>query len=363
MTGADMCAVIDNGAANLSARPPIRVMIVDDSNIARSVFATILGRSDEIRLVCEADSAESALSCLEKQTVDIILLDIKMPRRSGLEILPELLVKSKGARILIVSSFVEENGPAAVAALSLGACDTLSKPGRTTFSGQFSRMLLDKVKKLGRNDPSGDERSAQGNMASVADRLAGNKPACIAIGASTGGISVIFDLVSGLGPDLSCPIFITQHLPDTFMPFFARQLSSRSGREVCVAVPGMRVRSGVIYIAPGNSHLTCVDRNGIILVGDGSGHGVSPYSPSVDVMLSSLCDIYGSNALAIVLSGMGNDGLSGAHKISKSGGTIIVQDKDSSVIWGMPGAVARAGLASAILPSAGIASLLGGLQS
>ena len=139
------------GVSPLPLLAPIRVMLVDDSIVARSIFARVLGEQPGIEIVCEASDAESAVAYLDLIEVDIILLDIEMPKRSGLEALPDISAKAKSARILIVSAFAEEDGPAAVQALSLGACDTLAKPGRAGFSGRFSEILIDKVLRLGRS--------------------------------------------------------------------------------------------------------------------------------------------------------------------------------------------------------------------
>jgi two-component system, chemotaxis family, protein-glutamate methylesterase/glutaminase len=352
-------------SAKLSPRPEsessplIRVLVVDDSKIVRSIFSRVLQDSGEVLIVGEAASSAEALETLKRDAADIILLDIEMPERSGLEALPDILDAANGARVLVVSSFVEENGPAAIKALSLGACDTLSKPGRHGFSGKFSEILVEKVVRLGRTRkvrPAAQPKiqSAQFNRAE--DGFA--KPECIAIGASTGGIPVIYEIVRSLSPALDCPIFITQHLPHAFMEFFARQLQSQTDRAVKVSNAGELVRGGTIYISPGDAHLVCRRSDSVVLIDHLDDYPGSRYSPSVDALLESVASTYGAGALGIILSGMGNDGSLGAVQFARHNGRIIVQDEESSVVWGMPGAIVRAGLADAIMPPAHLTRLL-----
>lgn len=323
---------------------PIRVMLVDDSHVARSIFARLLSEHEALQVVAEAADSKEALAYLQKNTVDVVLLDIEMPQRSGLEALPDIVAASRGARIIVVSSFVEENGPAAVKALSLGACDTLAKPGRSGFGTGFSDRLIEKVKRLGRRGRSCD--------AAHLHQLAPfeiSKPECLAIGASTGGIPVIHKLLQGLDENFDCPIFIVQHLPVAFMDFFAKQLSSFTKRPVTVAASGTIVKQGHIYVAPGNAHLVCRRVHNKVVLDHVAEFSDSRYCPSVDALFSSVADVYADKAMAIILSGMGNDGVAGARELSSQKAIILAQDLESSVVWGMPGAVVREKLASAVL--------------
>jgi two-component system, chemotaxis family, protein-glutamate methylesterase/glutaminase len=331
-------------------------MLVDDSVVARSIFARVLGQHDDIEIVCEAEDSEVALASLETNIVDIILLDIEMPKRSGLDALPDIQAKAKGARILVVSAFAEENGPAAIDALSRGACDTLAKPGRSGFSGRFSEILIDKVVRLGR---AARDRSDAGYSARLAvDDKQISRPNCIAIGSSTGGIPAIYEVIRNLDASIDCPIFITQHLPQAFMTFFARQLGGLSHRTVKVAERGEAVRSNHIYVAPGDAHLICRKEANSVVLDHLQHYTISRYCPSVDAMLESIASVYGADAMAMIFSGMGNDGVHGARLLAAKKSSILVQDADSSVVWGMPGAIAREGLATAILDPAQITQLL-----
>lgn len=344
------------GKTSRPTSPPIRVMLVDDSVVARSIFARVLGQHDQIEIVCEAEDSEMALACLDDNVVDIILLDIEMPKRSGLDALPDIQAKAQGARILVVSAFAEENGPAAIDALSRGACDTLAKPGRSGFSGRFSEILIDKVVRLGRS--ARDRKYTRDAARSRAEERLIPRPSCIAIGSSTGGIPAIYEIVGNLDETLDCPIFITQHLPQAFMTFFARQLASLTARTVKVAERGELVLANHIYVAPGDAHLICRKDKNKVIIDHLQHYSISRYCPSVDAMLESVAKVYGAEAMAMIFSGMGNDGVHGARLLAATNAAILVQDADSSVVWGMPGAVAREGLATEILDPEQITQLL-----
>jgi two-component system, chemotaxis family, protein-glutamate methylesterase/glutaminase len=345
-------AILPRKGTQLAAKP-IRVMLVDDSKVARSIFSRVLEDNDAIEIVAEAVDSADALEQLAHVDADVILLDIEMPKRSGLDALPDIAAASKGARIIVVSSFVEENGPAAIEALSRGACDTLAKPGRSGFGGQFSNLLVEKVSRLGR-----DRRKILDNTHKRSSPFTIASPACIAIGASTGGIPVIYHLIENLPVQLDCPIFIVQHLPDAFMEFFAKQLASHTSRPVSVAAQGIEVLPGRIYVAPGDAHLVCKRVSNKVIVEHVAEYADSRYCPSVDALFLSVAETYGDRALAIVLSGMGNDGVAGARQLSAKGATILVQDAETSVVWGMPGAVARENLANGVLNPAELSNML-----
>jgi two-component system, chemotaxis family, protein-glutamate methylesterase/glutaminase len=348
-----------SSAENPGVSSPIRVLLVDDSKVVRSIFARVLADSMQVMIVGEAASSAEAIAILKRQSADIVLLDIEMPERTGLEALPDILDEAKGARVLVVSAFAEENGPAAIKALSLGACDTLAKPGRFGFSGKFSEILVEKVVRLGRSRKPHKGLSPQTATAQFKKSDSDfSPPDCIAIGASTGGIPVIYDIIRNLPDALTCPVFVTQHLPHAFMEFFARQLQAQTSRAVRVSVAGELVSPNTVYISPGDVHLVCRRTAAGVWIDHLEDYSKSRYSPSVDALLESVGQTYGAGALGLVLSGMGNDGAFGAAEIARLQGKIIVQDEESSVVWGMPGAIVRAGLADAIMPPAHLTRFL-----
>ncbi|PCD04712.1 chemotaxis response regulator protein-glutamate methylesterase [Sphingomonas spermidinifaciens] len=320
------------------------MLIVDDSIVARAVLRRILEGSGCD--VIEAGDARAALDLLARERVNVILLDIEMPGQNGLAALPDILRAGQGARVLIVSSTSAPGAEASVRALALGAADTLVKPGAGVLAGRFAQLLAERVERLTEDHRPGApaERAAP----SLGTRR--DAPRIVAIGASTGGIHSLGRLLGELGAACTAPILITQHLPASFMPYFAAQVAKLAGRPCLVAEDRMRLRGGQVYVAPGDGHLVCgpmTDGHVLRLDREKSASGCMP---SVDPMFASVAACFGADAFAVMLSGMGRDGAAGAERIVKAGGTLVAQDQESSVVWGMPGAVVAAGLAQAVLP-------------
>lgn len=339
---------------------PIRLLIVDDSAVARAVFSRMVGDRPEFEIAATVPSADAALAVLAGSQVDIILLDIEMPGRDGLTALPGLLEASRGARVLIVSSSAEEGASATVRALTLGAADTLAKPGASAFGGSFADTLADKLLRIGHApvENSGEGRARESMPAYRLRPMGDHRIACVAIGASTGGLHALSDLLRGLPPTFAAPILITQHLPPAFMPIFAAQVQDMANRPTAVARPGMALARGRILVAPGEGHLSVELVGGTPRVRITNERVESGCLPSVDPMFASVAEAFGEGAIGIVLSGMGRDGARGAGRMALMGADVLVQDRESSVVWGMPGAVAAANLASAVLPPIQIAELL-----
>jgi two-component system chemotaxis response regulator CheB len=331
--------------------PPIRLMIVDDSSVARAVLSRMVGAEPDFEVVALAGSATEALDALKTVSVDIVLLDVEMPGGNGLEALPHILRAGEGARVLIVSSMAEDGAEVAVRALAQGAADTLPKPGIGNFAGRFSTVLGDKLRRIGRarRDPAAVAEVAPAKPLTLRDMPAGPL-GCVALGASTGGLHALMEFLRALPEPLGAPILVTQHLPPTFMPYFARQLEAASGRIARVAQAGETPQADFILVAPGDAHL-CVERNGgNVRVRLDRSKAPSGCLPSADPMLSSVADAFGEGALGIMMSGMGRDGVLGSRALVDKGGAMLAQDQQSASIWGMPRAVAEAGLASAVLP-------------
>ena len=332
--------------------PPTRILIVDDSAVARAVIGRAIEADPRFKVVGSVPHTAAALGFLKTNRADALVLDIEMPGVSGLAALPSLIAEGQGAKVLIVSSSAGDGASTTIEALALGAADTLVKPAVGGFAGRFS---VDLVEKLGRLCTG--ER-AVGPVRAAPPRLAAGGFDIVGIGASTGGIHALKLILTELPASFTVPILITQHLPESFMPYFAAQVAVLANRPCVVAENRMRIHAGHVYVAPGDAHMR------IVSAGDGAAVRLidkaapSGCMPSVDPMLESLAEVYGARALAIVLSGMGRDGSAGAAQIAHAGGAVVVQDRESSVVWGMPGAVARAGSAHAILPPAEIAKLI-----
>jgi two-component system chemotaxis response regulator CheB len=341
-------------------RKPIRLLIVDDSAVARAVFTRMVGERPEFELAATVASAKAALAFLGRNRVDIIILDIEMPGQDGLSAMPALLAASRGARVLIVSSSAEQGAAASIQAMTLGAADTLAKPGSGAFGGRFAEVLAEKLVRIG-HAPDAEQSGSRTPEPMPQVRLRGmgdGRISCVAIGASTGGLHALSDLLRALPPSFGAPILITQHLPSSFMGIFAGQVQEMSGRPTSVARAGSQLARGRILIAPGEGHLSVEMMGGMPRARITAERVESGCLPSVDPMLASVAEVFGASAVGIVLSGMGRDGLRGAERLAHAGGDIFVQDRESSVVWGMPGSVAQAGLATAMLPPFQIADLL-----
>ena len=336
---------------------PIRLMIVDDSAIARSVLSRMLSFYDDFEVVALAGSASEALDALRSVRVDIVLLDVEMPGGSGLEALPEILRQGGGARVMMLSSICEDGADATEQALALGAADTLPKPGTGNFAGRFSQTLADRIRRIGHSKAERSFAPAdQPPPTTVYLRAMPEwKLGCLAIGASTGGLHAINEFLRALPAGIDAPILITQHLPALFVPFFARQLQGAAGKAAVVAEEGRLLANDEICIAPGDSHLTLERSGARVRVRLSKAPAASGCLPSIDPMLGAVAECYGKSGVGVMLSGMGRDGVEGSRRLVDSGGAMLAQDHSSSAVWGMPRAVAEAGLACAVLPPAALA--------
>ncbi|MEO0589668.1 MAG: chemotaxis-specific protein-glutamate methyltransferase CheB [Pseudomonadota bacterium] len=364
-------------AAPKAAAPAIRVLIVDDSLTVRTIFKRMVESDGAMRVVETASSAERAIAQLEKTPVDVILLDLEMPGMGGLEALPTILDRARGGQVLVVSSLTQDGAEHTISALSMGAADTMLKPRPGGFNEDYRSQLLGKIRALGESQPGGEpaeepascdggDRSSQPVEAkAVAAQAAApakadpptaialrpaptRSPEAIAIGASTGGIHALNILLRCLTPDFDVPILITQHLPASFIPVFARQVEMACARPAVIATEGTEIRRGQVAIATGHGHML-VRRVGERLIAKTSNEPArSGCLPSVDPMFESLATACEGRALGVVLSGMGRDGLHGARALVDAGGAIFAQNAETCAVWGMPGAVTKAGLSSLV---------------
>ena len=343
------------------AGPSIRLMIVDDSEVARAVLSRMVVVHEEFEIVATAGNAGEALDALKTVSVDIIILDVEMPGASGLEALPDIIRAGQGARVLIVSSMAEHGAETSVRALALGAADALPKPGIGNFAGRFAEVLAERLRRIGPVERWNTVHpvSAEDDVPITLRDMGEGELGCVALGASTGGLHALLSFLRALPDRSGAPILVTQHLPAIFMPHFARQLESASGRIAHVAEEGARLIPEHIHVAPGDAHL-CVERDGLdVRVRLDRKRAQSGCLPSCDPMLASVALAYGRDGVGVMLSGMGRDGVIGARLLVESGGVILAQDRNSAAIWGMPRAVAEAGLASAVLPPADLARRVG----
>ncbi len=353
-----------------AAAAPLRVMVVDDSAIARGFIRRWLEVEPGISIVASLRTGREALDYLERADPDVVVLDVEMPDMDGITALPLLLRKKPGLAVIMASTLTRRNAEVTLRALSLGALDCIQKPdaqGAVT-SENYRHALVAKIRELGKRARRGEAVSrARPTMKDRAETQATARPVALrpgpavaprvlVIGASTGGPQALTEVCGRLGPVIdAAPVLITQHMPPTFTTILAEHLGRATGRLAREAEHGEPIRAGRIYVAPGHLHLKVARTNGqpVVVLDDSA--PVHFCKPSVDVMFSSAAELWGPSVLGLVLTGMGTDGARGGADIVASGGSIIAQDEATSIVWGMPGAVAQAGLCSRVLPLPDIA--------
>jgi two-component system chemotaxis response regulator CheB len=338
---------------------PVRVMICDDSAVIRGTIARALEADPDIRVVARVGNGRAAIQELARTRVDVLLLDIEMPVMDGMTALPLLLRTDPALRVIMASSLTTRGADIALRALRLGAADYLPKPSAIGSGGEpgFWEELLVKVKGLARLR----RRVAALPLRPVPFRLqpAGIlPPRLLAVGSSTGGPQALFTLVQGLGVGLPVPVVITQHMPRGFTAILAEHIDRLSKTPCAEARDGEPLQAGRIYVTPANQHLLIV-RDGPALRAHLSDDAPENHCrPSVDPMLRTAASACDGRVLVAMLTGMGHDGLAGTRRVVEAGGTAIAQDEATSVVWGMPGSVAQAGLCHAVLPLPAIAGEL-----
>ena len=345
------------------------VMICDDSAVIRGAISRILEADPQIRVVARAANGQAALDALKLHDVDVVVLDIEMPVMDGLTALPLLLKAQPGLQIVMASTLTARGADVSMRALRLGAADYVPKPSAMQVAGdaRFGPELIAKIHGLARlrrraampatmRGATGAQAAppipAAPNTGSPASLRPGPRqaPLLLAIGSSTGGPNALFKLVQALSPRIQVPIIITQHMPAAFTPLLAEHLNKLGVLPCAEARDGARLRPGEIVLAPGDYHLL-VKREPAGLTASLTQSPPENYCrPSVDPMLRSAGAATDGRTLAVILTGMGSDGMEGVRAVVEKGGAALAQDEATSVVWGMPGAVARAGLAHAILP-------------
>ena len=338
-----------------------RVMICDDSLVIRGAIARMLESDPAIRVVAKVSNGRAAIEELGRTRVDVVVLDIEMPVLDGMAALPLLLRADPGLRVIMASTLTTRGADIAMRALRLGAADYVPKPSSVGTGGDdaFRREIIEKVKGLARLRRRPQAAGAQPPTTRLALRPPPRMPPrLLAIGSSTGGPQALFSLFQGLGRGLDVPVVLTQHMPATFTPILAEHITRLGAMPCHEAQDGEPLRPGRIYLAPGDRHL---------LVGAGKSGlhaqlSTSPPEnycrPSVDPMLRSATEACDGRILIAMLTGMGHDGLAGTRQAIAAGAAAIAQDEATSVVWGMPGAIAQAGLCHAVLPLPALAPKL-----
>jgi two-component system, chemotaxis family, protein-glutamate methylesterase/glutaminase len=370
----------------------IRVMVVDDAVVVRGLLARWIDDEPDMRVVASLRGGRDAIAQLESANPDVVILDVDMPDTDGITALPRLIEKKPDLVVIMASTLTRRNAEISLRALSLGAADYIPKPETTreiTTSPSFRRELVDKVRALGlrRKRPHTPPRAFRqtpvparptglrapgmlghvGHVTSPTLAPADSDvirlrpypplvPRVLLIGASTGGPQALNSFLGQIQSVIdSVPILLVQHMPPTFTTILAEHITRAAGRPAHEALDGEDIRAGQIYVAPGARHMRVVHHDGVPRIALDDGPLINFCKPSVDPLFSSAAQVWGSKTLALVLTGMGSDGCRGAADVVGAGGSVVAQDEASSVVWGMPGSVAQAGLCSAVLPLADIA--------
>lgn len=326
----------------------VRVLVVDDSLVMRSLLRIVLASDPAIELAGMAADGLSALDAVERLKPDLVLLDIEMPRMNGLEMLTQLRQRRHPVKVIMCSTLTRRGAAITLEALARGANDYVAKPtaqhGTADAVASLTRELLPRVRAL----------FTSGHSTAVRPQI-GSRPGAVTmvvIGVSTGGPAALETFLPQLPADFPVPVVIAQHMPRLFTSLLAERLDRVCHLKVCEAMAGERIAAGHIYLAQGDQHLQLTRaafRHGLVF------RMLPPVPgdfcrPSVDLLFRSAAEVCGEGVAGVVLTGMGTDGVQGCRAICASGGQVIVQDPETSAVWGMPGAVAEAGLAHRILP-------------
>lgn len=336
----------------------VHVLIVDDSVVVRRIMAKVFEEDSRFAVAGTVSSGEQAIEFVHANRVDLVLLDMALPGEDGLSVLGKIMVHDRQIQVVLLSAMCREGSEIALKALAMGASDVIAKPAAGHFSPSFITHLRDRLSHL--TSPSERARTPE-QLDQIAARMRalGTTVRAVAIGGSTGGIGSVTAVMAGFKGHVPMPIFVTQHLPPNFQPLFAEQLRRATHLPVAVAEDGMEVKPGTVYIAPGHAHLSLYrSPTGLISIRHSKEACLHGGYPAVDPMFRAIAHIYGAGACGVILSGMGRDGLAGAQVIVEAGGWMIAQDHASSAVWGMPGSVVKAGLASAILAPGAIAQAI-----
>jgi len=330
--------------------PKIRVLIVDDSAIVRKVLSEALSAEEDIEVVGTAPDPYIARDKILALSPDVITLDIEMPRMDGLSFLKKLM-RYRPTPVIMVSSLAQSSCHVVLDAMSYGAVEVLSKPGGPYSVGELRLTLANKVRAAA--------RSKRMMLEPPAPPVALRKPsaAVIAIGASTGGTEAIRVVIEAL-PEDSPPLLIVQHIPAVFSRAFAGRLDKICKVRVKEAEDGDEVLPGRALVAPGDFHMMLRRSGSSLKVDVKPGPRICYQRPSVDVLFQSVAEVIGGNAVGVILTGMGSDGANGLLNMKRAGARTIAQDEATCVVYGMPRAVALAGLADAEVPLPEIAAAI-----
>jgi two-component system chemotaxis response regulator CheB len=369
-----MSVALASSSAQSAREAKLRVMVVDDSVVIRGLISRWVNAEADMEVVASLRTGLDAVNQLDRIKPDVAVLDIEMPELDGISALPQLLAKKRDLIVIMASTLTLRNAEISLKALSLGASDYIPKPESTreaSAAETFHHDLIQKIRAFGAKVRRAQPAIASPSLAPAlpadrhapAARAAGAQPTLmkrafgtqaprvLVIGSSTGGPQALMSLVTELGPVIDrYPVLITQHMPPTFTTILAEHLARSSRRPAHEGIDGEPVKAGTIYLAPGGRHMRVVRRGLDAAIALDDGPAVNFCKPAVDPLFTSAIDVWQGGVLAVILTGMGSDGMRGGKEIVAAGGSVIVQDEATSVVWGMPGAAANAGICAAVLP-------------
>ncbi|HEV7823464.1 MAG TPA: chemotaxis response regulator protein-glutamate methylesterase [Mycobacteriales bacterium] len=335
--------------------PQISVLVVDDSVVIRRLVTDALQAEPDIRVVGTAPNGKVALAKIQQLAPDIVTLDIEMPEMDGLTTIKEIRKTHAKLPVIMFSTLSVSGGAATLEALSSGASDYVTKPANVgsvrESMASVREQLIPRIRALtGRVAPAAQRAASRPVKVAVAPAGPPKQIDLLAVGCSTGGPEALTNVLTRMPADLPVPVVVVQHMPPVFTRLFAERLDRASKLHVTEAVDGVTLQPGHVYIAPGDRHLEVVRQGTLARTRLHDGPPECFCRPAVDVLFRSVAAAYKGSALGLVLTGMGQDGKRGSESLREAGSRIVVQDEATSVVWGMPGAVAGAGLAEAVLP-------------
>lgn len=347
----------------------LNIMLVDDSAVIRGAIARILDKSAQTHIIASVANGKIAVDNIHRHNPDIVILDIEMPEMDGITALPKLLEKCPNAKIIMCSTLTDKGATVSIKAMTLGAVDTILKPSARDagHGSEFEKNMLALIESLGKKKkPHLYTGKARENVQAQATKpaLAGlttdytlrsqvgvysGRPTILAIGSSTGGPQALMKVLSHFN-NFPIPIIITQHMPGTFTKILAEHIEQNTGIPAFEVDEGMPIEKGKAYVAAGGKHFILKQEDNKLFAHLDDGPSVNFCKPAVDPMFLSAIDIFKQKVLGLILTGMGHDGIGGGEKLNELNARLVAQDPDTSVVWGMPGAVAQKGYCTEVLP-------------
>ena len=341
--------------------PKIRILVVDDSVVVRRMVSDALASDPQLEVVGAAANGKIALAKIPQVNPDIVILDVEMPELDGLGTLVGIRKSLPALPVIMYSTLTQRGAEATLEALSRGATDYVTKPSNVGSAAQglecIRTQLIPKIKAIcsrALGIPVPSLLAASVASKTLPPRLASPRREeqinIVAIGVSTGGPNALASLIPSFPRDLPVPVVIVQHMPPVFTRLLAERLAAKSQIGVEEGYPGAVLGPGCAWLAPGDYHMVVASDHQQVTLRTYQGPPENSCRPAADVLFRSVAEVYKPHALAVVMTGMGQDGLRGCEHIREFGGQILAQDQATSVVWGMPGFVANAGLADKVLP-------------